>query len=329
MDIELPGPETGFEPGEEYAGKINRYVLSGDLLAGRVTRVIRPDGTEEVKKSWYHMDHLNSTKCVTDADGVVEVNYVYRAFGEQLRRLDSDGNGTGDTAKYSYGGKELDAGTELYYYNARYYDATIGRFINVDPVQDGSNWYVYCANNPLKYVDPTGLNRDYPNLVDFINIVAKEFKIDKPYEELSRLPYVQLVTSRKVEFDRLVNASLLLDSEEKSILNNSNLPLGWDIIYNVGRIVADFLCGNIESTFSAGERILNLIKNHTPKNIINGSIHELVIRMYSHEKRMLELTEKYPLLNPDIKLSIFVQSLWKLCGLDEFLCVPIPGSALR
>ncbi|KKQ08404.1 MAG: RHS repeat-associated core domain protein [Candidatus Daviesbacteria bacterium GW2011_GWB1_36_5] len=45
----------------------------------------------------------------------------------------------------------------LYYFNARYYDATIGRFINVDPIQDGLNWYVYCNNNPLNFKDPTGL----------------------------------------------------------------------------------------------------------------------------------------------------------------------------
>lgn len=44
------------------------------------------------------------------------------------------------------------------YFNARYYDATIGRFINVDPIQDGTNWYVYVSNNPLSFVDPTGLS---------------------------------------------------------------------------------------------------------------------------------------------------------------------------
>ncbi|MCK4261399.1 MAG: RHS repeat-associated core domain-containing protein, partial [Halanaerobiales bacterium] len=44
----------------------------------------------------------------------------------------------------------------LYYFNARYYDPNLGRFISEDPMKDGANWYSYCANNPLKYVDPTG-----------------------------------------------------------------------------------------------------------------------------------------------------------------------------
>ena len=34
----------------------------------------------------------------------------------------------------------------------------IGRFVTVDPVKDGLNWYAYAANNPLRYVDPNGLS---------------------------------------------------------------------------------------------------------------------------------------------------------------------------
>jgi len=106
-------------------GTINRYILSGDLLAGRVTTVVKADGTEAVEKYYYHLDHLNSTKAVTKSDATIDVLYEYRAFGEQLKRLDHEGNETGDKAKYSYGGKELDDNTNLYYLNARYYDATI------------------------------------------------------------------------------------------------------------------------------------------------------------------------------------------------------------
>ncbi|MBN2440628.1 MAG: RHS repeat-associated core domain-containing protein [Spirochaetales bacterium] len=153
MDIEIPAiTET------EYMQKENRYVLSGDLLAGRITKTSLVDSTVETENNYYHLDHLNSTKCVTDENARIVVKYTYRAFGEQLKRLDNDGNDTGDMAKYSYGGKELDTEAGLYYFNARYYDAALGRFINVDPIQDGSNWYVYCSNNPLSFTDPTGLN---------------------------------------------------------------------------------------------------------------------------------------------------------------------------
>jgi RHS repeat-associated protein len=39
----------------------------------------------------------------------------------------------------------------------RYYDPTLGRFLSRDPIGDGSNWYAYCANDPLGLADPGGL----------------------------------------------------------------------------------------------------------------------------------------------------------------------------
>ena len=38
-----------------------------------------------------------------------------------------------------------------------YYDSSIGRFINEDPVKDGLNWYSYCDSNPIMFYDPSGL----------------------------------------------------------------------------------------------------------------------------------------------------------------------------
>jgi len=39
---------------------------------------------------------------------------------------------------------------------ARYYDPTIGRWIQKDPILDGFNWWVYCENDPVNGVDPEG-----------------------------------------------------------------------------------------------------------------------------------------------------------------------------
>jgi RHS repeat-associated protein len=57
-------------------------------------------------------------------------------------------------------GKDFDAEISLYYFNARWYDPELGRFISVDPIKDGVNWYVYCSNNPLICIDPSGLEDD-------------------------------------------------------------------------------------------------------------------------------------------------------------------------
>ena len=47
--------------------------------------------------------------------------------------------------------------TGLYYFNARWYDPKLGKFITEDPARDGINWYVYVLNNPLRFIDPSGL----------------------------------------------------------------------------------------------------------------------------------------------------------------------------
>jgi len=61
---------------------------------------------------------------------------------------------------YTYTAREWDKETGLYYYRARYYDPMEGRFISKDPIgyQGGINVYAYAHNNPLRYVDPKGLD---------------------------------------------------------------------------------------------------------------------------------------------------------------------------
>jgi RHS repeat-associated protein len=58
-------------------------------------------------------------------------------------------------------GQKLDS-TGLYFYNARYYDPAIGRFISADTIVQSIsnpqvlNRYSYALNNPLKYTEPSG-----------------------------------------------------------------------------------------------------------------------------------------------------------------------------
>ena len=66
----------------------------------------------------------------------------------------------GLSGKYDYTGKKEDDGTGLKYFGARFYDPEVGRFINQDPLRSGENWYTYCEDNPLRFVDNLGLDSE-------------------------------------------------------------------------------------------------------------------------------------------------------------------------
>ena len=63
-----------------------------------------------------------------------------------------------DTNPFRYCGEYQDLCSGLIYLRNRYYDPSIGWFISEDPARDGLNWYVYCGNNPVIYIDPNGLS---------------------------------------------------------------------------------------------------------------------------------------------------------------------------
>lgn len=90
-------------------------------------------------------------------------------------------------------GKERDTETGLDYFGARYYDATIGRFLSVDPHANSYNDitpYHYCHNNPLNRIDPTGMDdkdderniweKIKETIVDFFSSILPPFNPPDP-----------------------------------------------------------------------------------------------------------------------------------------------------
>jgi RHS repeat-associated protein len=108
---------------------------------------------EEGNRYFYHHDHLGSVIALSDESGVLVWEGDYNVFGQ----LDSQKGSIDFGGQYT--SKNLDPDTGLYYYNARWMDPDLGRFINEDPARDGMNWYAYAGNNPLRYLDPTGLEQ--------------------------------------------------------------------------------------------------------------------------------------------------------------------------
>src|SRR6056297_2657040 len=105
---------------------------------------------------------LSSSAFVTDGSGVAIQHLEYMAFGEVF----VDQRRTGFGMPYKFNPKELDCESGYYYYSARYYDPRMARFLSVDPLAgEMPEWgsYTYTFNNPLKYIDPTGMGPEEPD----------------------------------------------------------------------------------------------------------------------------------------------------------------------
>ena len=96
--------------------------------------------------------------------GEVVKTYDYDAYGNELSRDLADEN------PFRYCGEYYDTETGLIYLRARYYDPNIGRFTSVDPAKHGTNWYVYCGNNPVIYIDRNGKVAE--TVFDVISVIS-------------------------------------------------------------------------------------------------------------------------------------------------------------
>ena len=149
---------------EQMAGedkRIRKSIMAGSEKVATVEEFV---GGDQVAQTFHHSDHLGSSSVDTDEAGDVRSLTDYYAYGEvRFSTAAEDPLSDGDYDNpYKFTGKELDDETGLYYYEARYYNAAIGRFVSIDPwggdLSDPQslNKYAYVSNNPVKYVDPSG-----------------------------------------------------------------------------------------------------------------------------------------------------------------------------
>lgn len=113
------------------------------------------------KQTLLHNDHLGSVTLTLNENGALAQHSRYQPYGDAANLQPHK------VQPYGFSGKEKDL-SGLLYFEARYYDPISARFISPDPLFAEKvnkciasvlecNLYQYTSNNPISYVDPTGL----------------------------------------------------------------------------------------------------------------------------------------------------------------------------
>ena len=131
---------------------IRSYVWQPEVLDRDVPLTVY-DAVAE-KTYYYHSDANKNVTELSDENGEVVAHYEYSPFGSLTKTT-----GAYTTSNpFRFSSEYFDEETGLVYYNYRYYNPELGRWISRDPIEEqgGFNLYGMIGNNPLHGWDKLG-----------------------------------------------------------------------------------------------------------------------------------------------------------------------------
>ena len=202
-----------------------------DLLSGLYDW--RDSLRQENDVYFYHPDHLGSSSWITDANGEAVQHLEYLPWGEDL--IDQKLSGF-DGVRYTFSAKEKDSETGLSYFGSRYYSSDLSVWLSVDPMSDkypSLSPYSYCANNPVKVVDPNGEEWETLEDANFANKLIKKAErlIQKAENKIAKFQNQIDRYTEEGNTNDITNKQLLIEGYKRKV---SYLQEGVDNLIDMG-----------------------------------------------------------------------------------------------
>lgn len=131
-----------------------RHVYAGSERLEQITE--KGNGSWE-RTLYVHEDVMGNTRYYTKTTGQTFAELQYDAWGQPVSPNKLVNNDHGNYVFATFTGHIYDTTLDIYFAEARFYDATNRTWMAMDPIKDGLNWYQYAFSNPTTYWDPTGM----------------------------------------------------------------------------------------------------------------------------------------------------------------------------
>jgi len=208
-------------------------------------------------------------------------------------------------------GQEYDPETGLYYYNARYYDPEIGRFLSADAMipdpgnPQSFNRYSYVLNNPLRYTDPSGHVPD-----DTVNQGMKEAQEVQAKKAINEIKSkLEKIVKRDIKLTAVIFYIIkILDNYKDLEIRGADLKSALNDIEEIEEILKNEnikpILNNIELIKKVNESVeLHLKKEISLKDIVKKLLYE-INTLNIKKKAVIEIKKEKDEIEKKLGLSV-------------------------